>query len=87
MSEHEFEIGPHTAPGLHSMTTGVLSALLSTHDPENTLQVALTNRDLGLIAFGITLCSLLFPEMRPALRDLHIRLAELAEFQQFLPDD
>jgi hypothetical protein len=57
------------------------------HDPEDTLTLAITQRELAIITFGIWLTARLFPEVSPSiLQPLLHRVGELAEAQEFTLD-
>jgi len=57
------------------------------HDPEDTLALAITQRELAILTFGIWLVARLFPEVSPGtLEPLLHRVQELAEAQEFTLD-
>lgn len=64
---------------------GVRSIELAQEDPEDTMQVAVTHRDLAIIALGANLVIRLFPEVREQVGHTAAKLEELAHAQGFLP--
>jgi hypothetical protein len=57
------------------------------HDPENTLSLALTQRDLALTVFGNMVLMHLFPELGGFIREFNGKLMEVGLAQEFLPED
>lgn len=64
---------------------GVYSTLHSEDDPESTMQVALTHRDLAFIVFCTTFLIRAFPELGDACEKTMRKLIELSAAQGFLP--
>lgn len=54
-------------------------------DPENTLMVQLTTRELCSVFFGLLLLNNLFPETAFIVDACLAKLEELSEAQEFLP--
>ena len=54
-------------------------------NPENTMMVALTQRDVALIAFATNVIMRLFPEVVSAVIELLAKMLELSDAQGFLP--
>lgn len=72
-------------PGWQRYYVGVLSVIAQPDDPEETMQVALTHRDLALFTFGAMLVGTLFPECVEAVRITNKKLIELSAVQEFIP--
>jgi hypothetical protein len=64
----------------------VIAALTSSDDPENTLTVALTHKDLCLIVLGLITGCQLFPETGQDGALLLEKIEELIDAQGFLPN-
>jgi hypothetical protein len=56
----------------------------SESDPEHTMQLALTQRELGLVLFGLHFPYCLFPELQDDLRDLCKKIQEVGVAQEFI---
>ena len=54
------------------------------NDPEDSLQMAVTRRELALLLFGALLIGRLFPELSMYCAELYQKLTELSEAQDFL---
>jgi hypothetical protein len=63
----------------------VVALCKADHDPENTLQVALTRRELTACSFGMILLTRMFPELGGIVHALIEKLGELGEAQEFFP--
>jgi len=80
--------GWHTnAGGLEVIYNGMKAATNLPNDPENTLNVALTQRELGLITFALFFPWRIFPEISEEINELCEKLVELTVAQEFLEDD
>ena len=66
---------------------GVASVMQADDNPDTTMQVAMTEKDLALSSFGIMMVGVLFPECGKACRELGRKLVELSKAQEFLPWD
>lgn len=78
-------IDPRKIPSWDRYYLGVHSIFHAKHDPEDTMQVALTERELAVLAFGTMLVSTMFPEVGRVGRDINGKLIELSMAQEFLP--
>lgn len=78
---------PQTFPGSTIVAMGTYSTLNSKDDPEDTLQVALTHRDVAFIVFCTTFLIRAFPELSEACEGTMRKLIELSAAQGFLPWD
>lgn len=78
-------VDPATFPGSMVVQMGVYATLNSEDDPEETLQVALTQRDLAFIVFCTTFLIRAFPELSEACEKTMRKLIELSAAQGFLP--
>lgn len=85
MPDEDKEFVAFTVPGSTIVNAGVSSVFKSKDDPEDTMQIALTHRDLALIVFYMTFTARLFPELSIETASLMSKLIELAAFQEFLP--
>lgn len=65
---------------------GVKSVVNSVHDPDNTMQVALTSRELALVAYGLFEVNRQVPEFGRLCHELVGKLVELSDAQAFLPE-
>jgi hypothetical protein len=72
-------------PGIHRYMLGIQSIIEADNDPENTLQVALTQAELACCVFCTMLGATMFPELAIRIEALTTKLAELSDAQQFLP--
>ena len=70
-------------PTWEKLSLGVAAIELAEDNPEHTLQIALTGRDVQYLAVGVLLVGSLFPEMLTKGRDLFARLIELGDHQGF----
>jgi len=64
---------------------GIRSVAMNEDDPDNTMQIGVTQRELALITFGGYLVLKLFPELGGTCMRLQEKLIELSEAQEFLP--
>jgi hypothetical protein len=64
-----------------------LALFTADHNPEETLQVALTLREFNAVTFGLILLCRLFPETRGVFYDLIRKLDELNSVQGLFPHD
>jgi len=83
MDSDDFD--PGLIPGQLLVDMGVWSTLNAEHNPEDTMQVALTHRDLAFIVFCTTFLIRAFPELSEACEDTMRKLIELSAAQGFLP--
>lgn len=74
-------------PGWQRYYLGVQSVARQPHDPEDTMQLAITHRELALFVFGVMLVGTLFPELRRAVIAANHKLIELSAAQDFIPWD
>lgn len=64
---------------------GVRSVEIANDDPQKTMQVAVTERELALWVFGLILVVRLFPEIVEVVEMSLTKLRELSAAQEFLP--
>jgi hypothetical protein len=57
------------------------------HDPEDTLNMALTHREVALLVTGLLLVEAMMPEFGEWADALFARLRELSDFQEFRPGE
>ena len=72
--------------GMEVIFNGMQAVTQLPDDPERTLQVALTQRELGIITFALYFPWRIFPEIAPEINSLCENLIELTEAQEFLGD-
>lgn len=56
------------------------------NDPEDTLQLALTHRDLAMFLGGAVLIGTIFPEFEDEVKEMMTKLQEITGAQEFLPE-
>lgn len=78
-------IDPSNLPGCQRYYIGVVAVMQAPDDPEHTLTVALTHQDLTTIIFANHLAWMMFPELTGPVQSLNVKLAELSDYQGFLP--
>lgn len=76
------EFSPDT--GLDTIRMGVINVLTSSSDPQKTLQLALTHRELALIVGSLYFPARLFPELTGDVQGLIWKLEEINKAQGFL---
>jgi hypothetical protein len=61
-----------------------LGVVHSPHDPEDTIQLALTRKELAMVLFGTQLVNALFPELVLVSRVLQNKVEEVGVAQEFM---
>lgn len=75
---------PHS-PTLAAMALAIHAGLTHKNDPEDSLLVSLTHRDLAHVTLGLWIISRLFPELvTEGLEGLLEKIQEVAGAQEFL---
>lgn len=74
-------------PTWEQYVLGAVSIMQEKDDPDDTLQLALTHRELAAVAFGNLILNRFMPEFGGVLYKLQTKLRELATAQDFLPRD
>lgn len=72
-------------PGLWVVQKGIRAVAGEPDDPENTMLVALTQRDLATIVFTVCFCVRAFPETARATESLMKKLIEISAATGFAP--
>jgi hypothetical protein len=72
-------------PGMDSYQLALKAIKGAPDDPENTLQLAITMKELATITFGMFLVNTLFPELCFTVNDVLTKIEEVSEAQEFLP--
>jgi len=72
-------------PGMSYYKSALRAIADSPDDPENTLQLAITMRELATLTFGLYLVNTLFPEMAHVICDVLEKVEAVSEAQEFLP--
>ena len=73
-------------PGMDNYQLALKAVREAPSDPQNTLQLAITMKELALIMFGMHLVNDHFPETTVfVLASLLEKLEEVADAQEFLP--
>jgi flagellar assembly factor FliW len=72
--------------GLEVVLNGMKGIMDLSHDPENTLMVSLTHRELAMITFALFFPWRVFPEIAPEIDELCQKLIELTQAQEFLDE-
>jgi hypothetical protein len=72
-------------PGLVNYETALRCVREAPHDPDNTLALAITMRELACLTFGMLLVNTLFPECADTVCDVLEKIEEVSEAQEFLP--
>jgi hypothetical protein len=72
-------------PGKDNYALALRAVREAPSDPENTLQLAITMKELATITFGMFLVNTLFPELCFTVNDVLTKIEEVSEAQEFLP--
>lgn len=64
---------------------GVYSVINAEDNPEKTMQLAVTEKDLALIAFSSMVTGMMFPEVGRHVSKMSLKLMEVSDAQDFLP--
>lgn len=70
-------------PGMKRLQVAYISVIDAEDNPENTMQLALTARELSTILMGNMLISTLFGELGNVTGRLNLKLFELSKAQDF----
>lgn len=71
-------------PSWERYKIGAASIVMSKDDPEDTLMLSLTEREVALFAFGNMVSAFLFPEFQQIVGRTNKKLIEVSNVQQFL---
>lgn len=63
---------------------GAISVAAAKDDPQETLQLALTEREVALFAYGNMILAFMHPEFRGVVGRANLKLMEVADAQKFL---
>lgn len=72
-------------PGLTVMKLGVGSVTKAQDDPENSMTLALTQRECAIVSFGNMLICYLFPELIDYCNQFANKMLEVGVAQDYLP--
>ena len=72
-------------PGMENYERALQAIRESPHDPDTTLTLAITMRELACLTFGMLLLNTLFPECAYTVCDVLEKIEAVSEAQEFLP--